>query len=218
LAMCIGSPLVGYTMKVTGRYKWVTSACCFGPLLAMLLISTFNENTASGLLWFSVIPMGLGFSGLLTSSLSPLSLARWLFAELWLQSLPKRRGHKHNWARSPASSSCSGPSDKFWASQHRPPSTKRRSRRNSTHTSARKHLSNGYGTAAPSSLTFRPSRGSWRNWPSSTRCATFFTLQPQDPLWSFWRPCPSQTGGWTRHGRSKRCRRTDDGKGFRLWT
>lgn len=69
-AMTLSAPLMGYLVKRTGRYKWLTVACCAGPVLAMALLASLGPGSSAGVRWLSVVPMGAGFSGLLTLTLS----------------------------------------------------------------------------------------------------------------------------------------------------
>lgn len=68
-AMTLAAPLMGYLVKRTRRYKWLTVVCCSGPVLAMALLASLNPASGSAVRWLSVVPMGAGFSGLLTLTL-----------------------------------------------------------------------------------------------------------------------------------------------------
>lgn len=70
VAMTVSAPLMGLIIKRTGRYKWATVGCCAGPVIAMALIAQMTEKSHWTVQWLSVIPMGFGFSGLLTLTLS----------------------------------------------------------------------------------------------------------------------------------------------------
>lgn len=69
-AMTLSAPLMGYLVKRTHRYKNLTVLCCFGPVIAMALLSTLSPASSWATQWLSVLPMGAGFSGLLTLTLS----------------------------------------------------------------------------------------------------------------------------------------------------
>lgn len=49
--MGFGSVIVGYIIKKTSYFKWLTAACCLGPLVAMLLLSTLDESSSTAALW-----------------------------------------------------------------------------------------------------------------------------------------------------------------------
>jgi cell division protein FtsW (lipid II flippase) len=69
IAMTLSAPLMGLAIKRYRRYKWATVVCCAGPVIAMTLIATMTKSSNWAIQWLSVIPMGAGFSGLLTSTL-----------------------------------------------------------------------------------------------------------------------------------------------------
>lgn len=69
VAMTVSAPLMGLVIKRTKRYKWATVACCAGPVLAMALIASMTAESNWAVQWLSVLPMGAGFSGLLTLTL-----------------------------------------------------------------------------------------------------------------------------------------------------
>lgn len=69
VALTLSAPIVGLIVKKTLRYKWATVVCCFGPVLAMALLTQLDEQSSPAVQWLSVIPMGAGFSGLLTLTL-----------------------------------------------------------------------------------------------------------------------------------------------------
>lgn len=69
VAMALSAPAVGYYSKRQKRYKWITVACCTGPVIAMALLSSLNERSSVVVQWLSVVPMGAGFSGLLTATM-----------------------------------------------------------------------------------------------------------------------------------------------------
>lgn len=69
-AMAISPPLVGLIIKRTKRYKWPTVVCCTGPVVAMALLVTLKPSSSWAVQWLSVLPMGAGFAGLLTLTLS----------------------------------------------------------------------------------------------------------------------------------------------------
>lgn len=67
--MVFGAPAAGIIIKKSGRYKWVTVVCCLGPLTSMVWLAFLQKEAVIGQ-WLCVLPMGLGFSGLLTATLS----------------------------------------------------------------------------------------------------------------------------------------------------
>ncbi|GHJ89949.1 hypothetical protein NliqN6_6351 [Naganishia liquefaciens] len=69
ICLIIAGPVVGYLIKRTNRYKWVTSICCLGPVASMFLLARMTPATPTWLQWIAIVPMGCGFSGLLTSTL-----------------------------------------------------------------------------------------------------------------------------------------------------
>ena len=69
VAMTLSAPLMGLLIKRTRRYKWATVACCAGPVMAMALIASMTDRSGWAVQWLSVLPMGAGFSGLLTLTL-----------------------------------------------------------------------------------------------------------------------------------------------------
>ncbi|KAJ9127742.1 hypothetical protein QFC24_000025 [Naganishia onofrii] len=69
ICLVVAGPLVGYLIKRTNRYKWITSICCLGPVLSMALLAKMTPATPVWLQWTAIIPMGCGFSGLLTATL-----------------------------------------------------------------------------------------------------------------------------------------------------
>ncbi|KAM0756120.1 MFS general substrate transporter [Meredithblackwellia eburnea MCA 4105] len=68
VAMIIGAPLAGIMARITGRYKTVTVVSCLGPLVSMLWLA-FIDKEAKVAQWLCILPMGLGFSSLLTATL-----------------------------------------------------------------------------------------------------------------------------------------------------
>ncbi|KAJ9125074.1 hypothetical protein QFC22_000027 [Naganishia vaughanmartiniae] len=69
ICLVFTGPLVGYLIKRTNRYKWITSFCCLGPVVSMALLVRMTPETPEWLQWTAIIPMGCGFSGLLTATL-----------------------------------------------------------------------------------------------------------------------------------------------------
>ncbi|KLT43769.1 MFS general substrate transporter [Cutaneotrichosporon oleaginosum] len=69
VAMTLSAPVMGILVKRTRRYKWLTVVCCAGPVAAMALLSTLGPGSSSAIRWLGVMPMGAGFSGLLTLTL-----------------------------------------------------------------------------------------------------------------------------------------------------
>lgn len=74
VAMTISAPIMGYIVKRTGRYKWLTVLNCAGPVVAMALLTNLKIGSSWANQWLSVLPMGAGFSGLLTLTLSKFCL------------------------------------------------------------------------------------------------------------------------------------------------
>lgn len=74
VAMTICAPIMGYIVKRTGQYKWLTVLNCAGPVVAMALLVNLKVGSSWANQWLSVLPMGAGFSGLLTLTLSKLRL------------------------------------------------------------------------------------------------------------------------------------------------
>ncbi|ODN76598.1 hypothetical protein L202_05255 [Cryptococcus amylolentus CBS 6039] len=70
LAMTISAPIMGYIVKTSGRYKWLTVLNCAGPVVAMTLLTRLTPESSWASQWLSVLPMGAGFSGLLTLTLT----------------------------------------------------------------------------------------------------------------------------------------------------
>ncbi|BEJ10681.1 hypothetical protein CspHIS471_0101030 [Cutaneotrichosporon sp. HIS471] len=68
-AMTLSAPIMGYLVKRTRRYKWLTVTCCAGPVVAMALLSGLGPESGAAVRWLAVAPMGAGFSGLLTLTL-----------------------------------------------------------------------------------------------------------------------------------------------------
>ncbi|RSH92085.1 hypothetical protein EHS25_008497 [Saitozyma podzolica] len=69
VAMTVSAPVLGLVVKRTRKYKWATVLCCIGPVIAMGLLATLRQDSSWAVQWLSVIPMGAGFSGLLTLTL-----------------------------------------------------------------------------------------------------------------------------------------------------
>lgn len=69
-AMTVFAPVLGLFVKRTRRFKWWTVICSTGPITAMALLVTLNPDSPWIVKWLSVVPMGAGFSGLLTVTLS----------------------------------------------------------------------------------------------------------------------------------------------------
>ncbi|KAJ9104745.1 hypothetical protein QFC19_003886 [Naganishia cerealis] len=69
ICLVVAGPLVGYVIKRTNRFKWVTSICCLGPVLSMALLAKMTPASPVWLQWTAIVPMGCGFSGLLTATL-----------------------------------------------------------------------------------------------------------------------------------------------------
>ncbi|KIR57514.1 integral membrane protein [Cryptococcus bacillisporus CA1873] len=69
IAMTISAPIMGYIVKRTSRYKWLTVLNCAGPVVAMALLTNLKVGSSWANQWLSVVPMGAGFSGLLTLTL-----------------------------------------------------------------------------------------------------------------------------------------------------
>jgi hypothetical protein len=82
--MTVSAPVLGLVVKRTRKYKWATVLCCTGPVIAMGLLTTLRRDSSWAVQWLSewfhrevqystdvlgVIPMGAGFSGLLTLTL-----------------------------------------------------------------------------------------------------------------------------------------------------
>ncbi|OWT36191.1 integral membrane protein [Cryptococcus neoformans] len=70
VAMTICAPIMGYIVKRTGQYKWLTVLNCVGPVVAMALLVNLKVGSSWANQWLSVLPMGAGFSGLLTLTLT----------------------------------------------------------------------------------------------------------------------------------------------------
>lgn len=66
IAMTFAAPLAGLYVRKTHRYKWATTLSACGPLLAMVLLANLTPSSSWFEQWFSVVPMGIGFSSLLT--------------------------------------------------------------------------------------------------------------------------------------------------------
>ncbi|WVW79815.1 hypothetical protein I302_101785 [Kwoniella bestiolae CBS 10118] len=69
IAMSVSAPIMGYICKKTLHFKWLTVINCAGPVISMALFVTLRENSSWAAQWLSVVPMGIGFSGLLTLTL-----------------------------------------------------------------------------------------------------------------------------------------------------
>ncbi|WRT65299.1 uncharacterized protein IL334_002242 [Kwoniella shivajii] len=69
IAMSVSAPIMGYICRRTLHFKWLTVLNCAGPLLSMAMFVFLREDSSLAAQWLSVVPMGLGFSGLLTLTL-----------------------------------------------------------------------------------------------------------------------------------------------------
>ncbi|WVF66941.1 hypothetical protein IAT40_001684 [Kwoniella sp. CBS 6097] len=69
IAMSVSAPIMGYICKRTRHFKWLTVLNCAGPVISMALFVSLDTGTSWAKEWLSVIPMGVGFSGLLTLTL-----------------------------------------------------------------------------------------------------------------------------------------------------
>ncbi|WWC85698.1 uncharacterized protein L201_000564 [Kwoniella dendrophila CBS 6074] len=69
IAMSISAPIMGYISRKTLHFKWLTVVNCTGPVISMALFISLQDNSSWAAQWLSVIPMGIGFSGLLTLTL-----------------------------------------------------------------------------------------------------------------------------------------------------
>ncbi|OCF58224.1 hypothetical protein L486_04254 [Kwoniella mangroviensis CBS 10435] len=61
--------IMGYICQKTLHFKWLTVLNCAGPVMSMTLFVTLRESSSWAAQWLSVVPMGVGFSGLLTLTL-----------------------------------------------------------------------------------------------------------------------------------------------------
>ncbi|OCF78234.1 hypothetical protein I204_00171 [Kwoniella mangroviensis CBS 8886] len=61
--------IMGYICQKTLHFKWLTVLNCAGPVMSMTLFVTLRESSSWAAQWLRVVPMGVGFSGLLTLTL-----------------------------------------------------------------------------------------------------------------------------------------------------
>ena len=71
IMICFGSLFVGWTMRRTGRYWYLTLACCGLIIVSCAALCTWGEgDSGSGWAsWIEVAPGGFGYAGVLTTSL-----------------------------------------------------------------------------------------------------------------------------------------------------
>jgi MFS family permease len=69
IMICFGSLFVGYIMRRTGRYWYLTLACGGLIVLTCGLLCTWGEGTSGWASWIEVAPGGFGYAGVLTTSL-----------------------------------------------------------------------------------------------------------------------------------------------------
>ncbi|WVQ62897.1 uncharacterized protein L199_001046 [Kwoniella botswanensis] len=69
IAMSVSAPIMGYICQKTLHFKWLTVLNCAGPVISMALFVSLRESSSWAAEWLSVVPMGVGFSGLLTLTL-----------------------------------------------------------------------------------------------------------------------------------------------------
>ncbi|KAJ9108706.1 hypothetical protein QFC21_000026 [Naganishia friedmannii] len=63
ICLVFAGPFVGYLIKRTNRYKWITSICCLGPVLSMALLGRMTPATPVWLQWTgSQIAIATGFT------------------------------------------------------------------------------------------------------------------------------------------------------------
>jgi hypothetical protein len=56
-------------MRRTGRYYYLTLACCTLSLITNIGLSTWGKHTAQFHLWVDVVGQGAGYAGVLTTTL-----------------------------------------------------------------------------------------------------------------------------------------------------
>jgi len=69
IMICFGSLFVGYIMRRTGRYWYLTLACGGLIVLTCGLLCTWREEMSGWASWIEVAPGGFGYAGVLTTSL-----------------------------------------------------------------------------------------------------------------------------------------------------
>jgi MFS family permease len=69
IMICFGSLAVGWAMRKTGRYWYLTLACCGLIVFSCAALCTWEEGTKGWMTWAHVAPGGFGYAGVLTTSL-----------------------------------------------------------------------------------------------------------------------------------------------------
>jgi MFS family permease len=69
IMICLGSLFVGWLMRRTGRYWYLTLICAGLITLSSAALCTWGEETNGWLTWIQVAPGGFGYAGVLTTSL-----------------------------------------------------------------------------------------------------------------------------------------------------
>jgi MFS family permease len=69
IMICFGSLAVGWIMRKTGRYWYLTLGCCSLIVLSCAALCTWGEETGGWMTWVHVAPGGFGYAGVLTTSL-----------------------------------------------------------------------------------------------------------------------------------------------------
>ncbi|KAG8729157.1 hypothetical protein FRC12_021221, partial [Ceratobasidium sp. 428] len=69
LSMSVGSLFAGWYMSRTGRYKILTNLFGLLPFVAAILVYMLHEDSSEFEQWFSIIPLGLGNSVVLQTTL-----------------------------------------------------------------------------------------------------------------------------------------------------
>jgi hypothetical protein len=68
-AISFGSLGAGYLMRRTGKFWWLTTISAALPVVAFVLMSLLNRDSPALLTWLAIVPSGLGFSCIITSTL-----------------------------------------------------------------------------------------------------------------------------------------------------
>lgn len=69
IMICFGSLGVGWIMRRTGRYWWLTLWCTLLIILSCVFLCFWDESTRGWTTWVAVAPGGFGYAGVLTTSL-----------------------------------------------------------------------------------------------------------------------------------------------------
>jgi MFS family permease len=69
IMICFGSLLVGWVMRRTGRYWYLTLNCGLLIVLSCAALCTWGEGSSGWISWVEVAPGGFGYAGVLTTSL-----------------------------------------------------------------------------------------------------------------------------------------------------